>query len=540
MLIQMKKILLLLIISTSVLLSKAASHKEEKTEALNILWIVTEDMGCYLPAFGDSTIKTPHLSQLASEGVCYTNVYSPSGVCAPSRAAIATGMYPSSIGANHMRTGKTAVKANLPYYEAIPPPNVKMLSQLLREKGYYCTNNDKTDYQFTHPVGAWNESNKHAHWRNRGKDQAFFSIFNILTTHESRLFDPYRKEELVSKDLDFPIPPYLPNTPTVRRDIWKMYNNIALMDRTVGKILNELKEDGLLEKTIIFFYADHGGPLPRQKRLLYDAGLKVPMIIRFPNKEKAGTTNDQLISFIDFVPSLLKLTGQKIPSYLQGQDFLDSKKTRKYIHAAADRFDLCTDAIRAVRDKRFKYIRNYRPKQAYYLPVAYRERMPAMQELLTLSQEGKLNEVQSLWFRKEKPRDELFDCEADPHEINNIANDPLYADKLKELSNEMDRWIAEIGDRPNLEEEKLIQLLWGEATEQPTTATPAIAFAKGKCTLSCPTEGATISYRLLSNNNKNTSSFELYQQPFSVAKGTQIEVVAHRIGFKKNSLKVIL
>ena len=406
-------------------------------------------MGPYIAAFGDSTIQTPNLSRLAAEGVRYPNLFSPSGVCAPSRAAIATGMYPSGIGANHMRTGSYTEVTGLPAYEAVPPSQVRMMSEVLRKNGYYCTNNSKKDYQFKDPITAWDESSNFAHWRNRGENQPFFSIFNFTTTHESGLFEPYgfRNNELrhyqagdttfasgkwngrtleeetpihVAKDTDFPIPPYLPDTELVRRDMWKMYNNIAEMDRQLGAILDQLEADGLLESTIIFFYGDHGGPLPRQKRLIYDSGLNTPMIIRFPNQQRAGTIDAQLVSFIDFAPTIFSLAGIKPPVYLQGQAFLgdySSDKQRAYIHAAADRFDGFTDAIRAVRDQRFKYIRNYRPQQGYYLPVEYRERIPITQELLRLKEEGALNEFQAQWFRETKDDEELFDCEKDPSRV---------------------------------------------------------------------------------------------------------------------------
>ena len=165
--------------------------KLQLPERPNILWLVTEDMGPYIAPFGDNTAPTPHLSRLASEGVIYTNMYSPSGVCAPSRAAIATGMYPTSIGATHMRTGSNMETTGLPSYEAIPPPEVRMISELLRSNGYYCTNNNKTDYQFKEPMTAWDESGHYVHWRNRQEGQPFFAIFNFAQTHESGLFEPY-------------------------------------------------------------------------------------------------------------------------------------------------------------------------------------------------------------------------------------------------------------------------------------------------------------------------------------------------------------
>ena len=533
----------------------------------NILWLVTEDMGPYLAAFGDSTIETPNLSRLAAEGIIYPHLYSPSGVCAPSRAAISTGMYPSSIGANHMRTTSYTDITGLPAYEALPPPEVKMMSEILRRNGYYCTNNSKEDYQFKKPVTAWDESSIHAHWRNRAAGQPFFSIFNFTVTHESGLFEPYgfRKMEMrhyqagdtsfargdwmgrtpeaetpvhVSKDLDFPIPPYLPDTDSVRRDMWKVYNNIAEMDRQLGAILDQLEADGLMDKTIIFFYGDHGGPLPRQKRLIYDSGLNTPMIVRFPDQRYAGTKDEQLVSFIDFAPTVFSLAGIRPPDYLQGQAFLGeykAKAERKYIHAAADRFDGFTDAIRAVRDQRFKYIRNYRPGQGYYLPVTYRERIPTMRELLRMREAGTLNEAQAQWFREGKPREELFDCEADPHELNNVADNPDYSEKLQELRTEMDRWLASIGDQPNLPEQELIDQLWQGKSTQPVTADPEISISDNRVSLSCSTEGASIGYKII-EGDEAPKSWAVYTGPFELKAGSRIQVQADRIGYKASEV----
>ena len=507
----------------------------------NILWLVTEDMGQYLPSFGDNTVLTPNLSRLANEGIRYPNVFSPSGVCAPSRAAIATGMYPSSIGANHMRTTSYTEVTGLPKYEAVPPPEVKMFSELLRKQGYYCTNNAKNDYQFKAPVTGWDQNGKKAHWKNRAQGQPFFSIFNFNVTHESGLFEPYERAIAIPEDIEFRIPPYLPDTKTVRRDLWKMYNNIALMDQQIGKVLKELEEGGLLENTIVFFYSDHGGPLPRQKRLVYDSGLKVPMIIRFPNKINAGTQDDQLISFVDFAPTVLALSGQVPPNYLQGQTFIEEKQIkRKYIHAASDRFDGFTDAIRAVRDRRFKYIRNYRTEQGYYLPVSYREQIPTMKELIKLRDEGSLNEVQSQWFREKKPKEELFDCLKDPHEINNLANQTEYQNKLIELRSEMDRWLNEIDDQPNLPERELINQLWGNKKEKPKTTTPVVSVTQGKITIECETKGASIGYRTISENASPSAPYKVYTVPFKNENGNHLEIITHRIGFEaSNPIKYI-
>ena len=317
-----------------------------------------------------------------------------------------------------------------------------------------------------------------------------------------------------------------------------MYNNIAEMDRQIGAILDQLIQDGLMENTIIFFYADHGGPLPRQKRLIYDSGLNAPMIIRFPQQQNAGEKDDQLISFIDFAPTVFSLAGIQAPDYLQGQAFLGpikAKKPRQYIHAAADRFDGFTDAIRAVRDERFKYIRNYRQEQGYYLPITYREQIPTMEELLELRKNGQLNEIQEQWFRKEKPREELFDCQNDPHELVNIADDPVFKDKLTELSNEMDRWLQEIGDQPNLPEGDLIRHLWSGASEQPVTRDPIIKYTSDKIEIACTTDGASIGYKIIKDGIE-PKSWSVYTEPFQVPQGSEVIALAHRIGFKPSEI----
>ncbi|WP_345192465.1 sulfatase [Algibacter agarivorans] len=539
----------------------------ELPELPNILWLVTEDMGAYIPPFGDSTVTTPNLSKLATEGVIYPNLYSTSGVCAPSRAAIATGMYPSSIGANHMRVNSYTKERGMPAYEAVPPFEVKMISEWLRRAGYYCTNNYKEDYQFKAPVTAWDESSPYAHWRNRAENQPFFSVINFTDTHESGLFEPYGFREIetrlyhagdrdynwknkgashannrmteaetpvhLPKDTKFDIPPYLPDTDKTRRDMWKLYNNIGEMDHQVGAVLKQLEDDGLLDNTIIFFYGDHGGPLPREKRLIYDSGLNTPMIIRFPKKMHSGTKDNQLISFVDFAPTLLSLIGEAPKPYMQGQAFLGKYKAenRTYIHGAADRFDGFTDAIRAVRDNQYKYIRNYRPQQGYYLPIVYRERIPTMQELLRLKEEGKLNDIQMQWFREQKPKEELFDCKADPFELNNLADKPEYQEKLNELSGEMDRWLTEIEDQPNLDEAKLIEKLWSGKGTQPVTSQPIITSENGLVKVTCETEGASIGYKIIGTDGKTPESWEGYQGAIQLPEDSKLIVKAHRIGF---------
>ncbi|WP_232824776.1 sulfatase family protein [Algibacillus agarilyticus] len=552
-------------------LSPPTTASINATKQPNILWLVLEDMSPILEVYGDHTVKTPNITQLANEGVKYTNVYSPSGVCAPSRAALALGMYPTAIGANNMRVSSYTQVTGLPKYAALPPPEAKMLSHYMRLAGYYTTNNYKTDYQFKAPPTAWHESGITAHWRNRPhNDQPFFSIMNFTTTHESGLFEPYgirRIEERhyhganaekavelhkarpkktteenspvhLPKDTEFTtIPPYLPNTPVVQRDFWKMYNNLAEADRQIGAVLGDLKADGLLDNTIIVFYSDHGGPLPRQKRLTYDSGLKVPLIIRYPDGRMAGTTDDQLISFIDFAPTTLSMVGAKIPKHMHGQSFINNADNkRQYIHAAADRFDDDSDVIRAVKDKRYKYIRNYKPEKGYYLSLQYREKIPTMQELLRLRDAGKLTKAQALWFRPNKNRDELFDTWEDPHELNDLSANPKYKAQMQTLSNEMDRWLAQIGDNPGYPEKQMINDMWQGSNIMPVTADPVINLKQGLVVISSQTQGASIGYKIITKSGKTTHAWQIYEHPFKLPDGATLQTIAHRIGYAESAV----
>lgn len=505
----------------------------------NIVWLVAEDLSPIIPPFGDNTVSTPNLSRLADEGVRYTNAFSTSGVCAPSRAALATGMYQNGIGALHMRTtniGGFGVEGLIPY-EAVPPPEVKMLSQYFREAGYYTSNNAKEDYQFRKTVTAWDDSSRDAHWRNREPGQPFYSVFNFGITHESQVWAQAENPLRIDEDLEVPIPPYLPDTEVATRDVRQVYSNIVAMDEQVGAVLAQLEEDGLLENTIVFWYTDHGGPLPRQKRLLYDSGLQVPLIIRYPDGWRAGQEDDQLVSFVDFKSTALSLAGIEPPDYVDGRAFIGefvNSSARRYIHAAADRFDEEYDTIRAVRDKRYKYLRNFRPEQGYYLPLRYREQMPIMQELLRLNRAGMLNEAQAQWFRTEKQGEELFDLSVDPHELNNLATDPQLQSKLLELRNEMDRWMEEIDDQGLTPEPELIASLWPNL-QQPVTATPQAQRRYGRVELSSATEGAQIGYQLLEADEQFGSRWQIYTEPVSVPDNLRLVAIAHRIGFRPSS-----
>ncbi len=546
----------------------------KKIKQPNILWLVAEDLSAIIPPFGDSTVQTPNLSRLAAEGVRYPNVFSPAGVCAPSRAAICTGMYPTSIGAHNMRTQYNRGimdQLGMQLYEVVPPAEVRMMSEILRSNGYYCTNNDKTDYQFAPSPLAWDESSPYAHWRHRDAEQPFFAIFNFGITHESQVFGTYGQRHLryqpgfpasketnpvpgwgvnvdssdwdllVPADLDVPVPPYLPDTEAAKNDIRRVYSNVVKLDEQIGLIIQQLEEDGLLEETIIVWYTDHGGPLPRQKRLLYDSGIQVPMIIRFPEKAGAGTIDEQLISFIDLAPTTFSLTGIKPPTYLQGQAFLgtySADQPRSHVFAASDRLDTEIDRIRVARNQQFKYIRNDYPERPYYLPIAYRERMYIMQELLRLRDVGQLSPAQAQWFRERKPKEELFDLTNDPHELNNLADDPAYADQLAALRSACTAWLAETGDLGDVPEKELIERFWPGGM-QPQTAAPEMTLndKTGAIQLSCSTPGASLGYQWTNNNDTQPTAWTVYSKPIKrPATTTKMRLIAHRLGYQSSEV----
>lgn len=504
----------------------------------NILWITCEDMSPNLPSFGDSTVVTPNLDRLAAEGIRFTHLFSVSGVCAPSRSAIITGMYPTYMGTHHMRTGSGA-RGGLADYQAVPPPEVKCFSEYLRAGGYYCTNNEKTDYQFGTPFTAWDENSPKAHWRNRPEGMPFFAVFNIMRTHESQIW-VHRDKPLRVDPAEVKLPPYYPDTPLVRQDIARYYDNIMVMDSTVGGIMRELAEDGLLEKTIIFFFSDHGAGLPWYKREVYDRGLRAPLIVRFPDQRDAGTAESTLHSFVDLAPTVLSLANLPIPGHLQGQAFLGEQRARQprqYIFAARDRMDELTDLVRAVRDERFKYIRNYQPDKPYYQDLPYRRQMPLMQEILRLYQAGQLPEITGRWFET-KPAEELYDTQKDPYELRNLARDTAYRQELDRLRNALTEWTVRMRDKGFMAEKDLVEIMW-PGLQQPLTAAPEVAGTSksGKgilVKLSCATAGASIAYRL-----HNNGPWQLYHAPIPVPKAASLTARAVRYGYKP-SPEVIL
>ncbi len=517
------------------LASCGSSGNEAATagEKLNILLITVEDISPMLGCYGDPVARTPVLDQLAKDGVLFSNVFATVGVCAPARAALITGMYASSIGANNMRTNRRNLPDGIPAYEAVPPSEVKCYTEFLRAAGYYCTNNEKTDYQFNSPITAWDENGRTAHWRTRPDGMPFFSIFNIMASHESQVWNRANDPMVVSPD-DVIVPPYYPDNEIIRRDIARVHSNNAIMDREVGEIIDQLKEDGLYDKTIIVFYSDHGGPLPRQKREIYDSGLHVPFIIRFPDNAFAGTVVDDLISFVDIPPTMLSLAGIEPPEYMQGQSFWGDYAVsthREYIYAARDRKDSEYDIRRAVRDKQFKYIRNYLPEVSCYQNIEYRLGIDMMREMLRLREAGLLNKDQMYWFRQTKEPEELYDLEKDPHELNDLAQNPEYADVLMRMRSVHEQWMTDIDDKGLMSEKELVWSMWPDGI-QPLTLEPYQIPAGKKTALRSDTEGASIAYMINKNTPEPHKRWLLYHEPIHVSAGDTLVTKAIRIGFK--------
>lgn len=511
-----------------------------KTFRPNILCLVCEDISPYIGCYGDRNALTPNIDRLAREGVRFTNVFSVAGVCAPSRNALITGMYPTSIGGNNMRTNNKRKVMNvpdslqIPPYECTPPPKVKCYTEYLRAAGYFCTNNEKTDYQFTPPLTAWDENGRTAHWRNRPEGMPFLSIFNFMRSHESQV-KGWEHEPLAVHPDSVDVPPYFPDTEIIRRDIARVYTNNTIMDMEVGMVLAQLEKDGLLDSTIIIFYSDHGGPLPRGKREIYDSGLKVPFIIRFPNKEFAGQVVNDLVSFVDIPPTLLSLAGIAVPAHMQGQAFWGEQKTapRRYVFAARDRMDEWFDCRRSVRDHRYRYVRNYRPDLPAYMDLEFRKQLNTMQELLRLRDQGKLNEDQMYYFRMTKAAEELYDLSADPFELHNLAADPALDTVLVRMRSAMDQWLERIDDKgvKYKTEKGLCLSMWPDGT-QPQTQTPKIKRKGKSIILSCATEGASLAYQIDGEGlSGNPSHWHLYTAPIPVAKNQVVTAKAFRLGY---------
>lgn len=411
----------------------------------NILWLTAEDICPELGCYGDICATTPHIDRLASRGLRYTCCWSNAPVCAPARTTLLTGLYPPSFGAEHMRS------------DVAFPAFLKTYPQLLREKGYYTTNNAKTDYNITVPLQAlWDECGGKAHWRNRKAGQPFFAVFNFTITHESQIrnantLEPTRRHDPTR----IPLPAYHPDTPEVRKDWAQYYDRITQLDDQIQRRLEELDEAGLSEETIIFFYGDNGCGMPRGKRTALDTGLHVPMIVYFPEKYKhlapreyaAGGTSTRLVSFVDFAPTLLSLVGEKAPETMQGKAFAGPYDSgpQKYIYGFSGRMDERYDFVRSIRNDRYVLAVNFHPHTPYGLNNQYMFQTPTTRIWRRLFDAGTLSPEQAFFFET-KTYLALYDLEKDPDQVVNLAYSESHQAVCGALKNALFAKLREIRD----------------------------------------------------------------------------------------------
>ena len=448
--------------------SRAVKPRNGRAESLpNILWITVEDMSPTLGCYGDRFARTPSLDAFAKESILYTNAFAVSPVCSPSRSTLITGMYNASMGTHQMRSSNRL------------PTGVEGFPSLLRKAGYYTSNNVKTDYNCAENKRlveeSWNLSSAEAHWKDRESGQPFFAVFNDMTTHQSRtmvwpyaVFQKHVQSRLskhqISDPEAVPLPPYYPDTPVVRRTVARFYDCVSVMDQNVQRLLDQLEEDGLADDTIVFFYSDHGSGMPRHKRLLLDSGMRVALMVRFPKKYQhlapapPGTQLDRLVSFVDFPPTVLNLTGQHTPDYMQGLPFLGpgSETERETVYGTRDRVDEVMETARSVRDKRFLYVRNYMPHLSYNQPSVFSD-LGDIRNDITRSAKTNLAVLtapQRAYAGPRKPVEEFYDCVADPDNIVNLLAGELSSgqqaalERLRRAYTRMRSEILDVGALP--------------------------------------------------------------------------------------------
>ena len=495
----------------------------------NILWLSIEDTGQQVRPY-DAYARTPNIARLAREGVTFLNAFSHSPVCAPTRSGIVTGMYPTAIGTHHMRS------------DMVPPPFVKAFPEYLRRLGYYTTNNSKTDYNFPAPITAWDESGRSAHWKNRpDKNQPFFAVFNYGSSHEgsvrrqfaARRADPANRIHDAAK---LALPAYYPDTPKVREAWAAYYDVVTQTDRTIGEMLQELEDAGIAEETLVVFWGDHGVGLARGKRWLYDSGVRVPLIARWPGKIEPGAVRADFVQFLDLAPTMIAAAGGEPPGHMHGRVILGDNQgpEPQYLYHARDRMDERYDMIRAVRNKRYLYLRNFESHKPWVQFMRTPSQGPIYQELGRLKREGGLDRLTGIFMGDTKPFEELYDTVADPYQVRNLAADGRYVEVLEELRNELIAWMKRTGDRGLLPEPELYRAMYpgGERETVPPPAAEKLPGRNGsvKIKLSAAAEGASLAYRIR-GDGAESERWLLYRQPVLLEKGRTLRAIAARLGY---------
>lgn len=521
----------------------------------NILLLVAEDLSPRIGAFGDPVARTPNLDRLAAEGTRFTRVFTTAGVCAPSRAALILGRHQISTGAQHMRSPAGG-------YLAVPPPDAKAFPEQLRGAGFFTYQMGKLDYQFSGTLGGsgpssiWDLEDDDRQWAARTAEQPFFGMVNFMVTHESGVMSPlgtwpHSATHLVMQGMQWlarrgfnhvveptdpaavNLPPYYPDVPEVREALARHYDNVQIMDAQVGALLERLERDGLADDTVVVWTTDHGDGLPRAKRDLFDTGIRVPMIIRWPERLRPdafapGAIDDRLVSFVDLPVAILGLAGVDDPAGMHGRDFLSPAVPRRaFVFAARDRIDEVTDRQRAVRSDRFKYIWSAYPDQPEGHVSDFRDNLDIVRALRREFEAGRLTPAQRRWF--EPPGEErLFDLDADPYELHDVSDDPAYAAALARMRAAYAEFRARVPDLSDAPEAAMAERFWPGGS-QPETARPVIERDGGTLRVSSATPDASIELRWADE------PWRLYTGPIRARPGARLAARAVRYGFAESA-----
>lgn len=437
----------------------------------NVLWILAEDMGPDLGISGTPEARTPNLDRLAARGMRFTHAFTTAPVCSPSRSALMTGMYQTTIGAHNHRSHRPEDPSAYPFPL---PDGVRVISDWLRDASYYTGNivhfPDGTDFQGTGKTD-WNFSYEGKpfdtdRWADLKTHQPFYAQINFPETHRGKEWDEAHTHIPQPADpKKVRIPPYYPDHPVVRQD-WAQYlNAVMALDRKVGAVLDLLERDGLAERTVVIVMGDNGRAMVRGKQWPYDSGLHVPLVIYWPTRipapeqYRAGTVNDQLISSIDVTATTVAIAGVEKPAKMQGRVFLgpNADPPRDLLFGGRDRGDETVDRIRTVRSRRYRYIRNYYPDRPFLQTNRYKEaNYPTIWVMRKLHEEGKLTPVQARLLAPTRPREELYDLRRDPYETVNLAESPELRGTLARLRTALDRWIEETNDQGRVPEDPAV------------------------------------------------------------------------------------
>jgi N-sulfoglucosamine sulfohydrolase len=433
-----------------------------KTPPPNILWILAEDMGPQLGCYGEPLVKTPNLDRLASEGARFTHAFTTAPVCSSSRSAMATGMYQTSIGAHQHRTFAKKPLAGpaghindylrqAGYLTVLSAPPKAGKSSLGVGTGSW--GSGKTDYNFSieRPFDA-ND------WGQRGPAQAFFAQLSIEESHKGYGWPLARRHTPRIDGTKIRLPAYCPDHPIARDEHANYLESVQLVDRYVGEVLARLDREGLRDNTLVIFSGDNGQCLFRSKQFLYDGGIHVPLIVRWPGQIAAGSVRPEFVEGIDISAAVLGAAGAPIPAHMQGRNFLaPNAKPRSHIFAARDRCGIANDRMRCVRDREFKYIKNWMPQVPYMQANPYKEgEYPTWNLVKRLAAEAKLNAAQRHFAAASKPVEELYDLAADPDEVRNLADDPAQRGRLLAMRKLVDDWLANTGDQGAVMEDPVV------------------------------------------------------------------------------------